>query len=127
IARAYRRALRQAPRLLAYGNPRGSLALRIELCNLLRTTRGVAVEPERLLITRGSQMGIYLAASAMLQAGDVVVVEGLGYPPAWEALRASGAQLVPCRIDGSGLDTDKLTEVCERQRRKRRPVRAVYL
>lgn len=127
IARAYRRALRQAPRLLAYGSPRGSLALRVELCNLLRTTRGVAVGPERLLITRGRQMGIYLAAAAMLRAGDAVVVEGLGYPPAWEALRASGARVIPCRIDGSGLDTDELARLCERQRRKRRPVRAVYL
>src|SRR5690606_22692939 len=48
IARAYRRALRHAPRLLGYGNPRGSLALRQELCKLLATTRGVSVEPERL-------------------------------------------------------------------------------
>jgi GntR family transcriptional regulator / MocR family aminotransferase len=127
IARAYRRALRQAPRLLGYGSPRGSLALRVELCKLLSSTRGVAVEPERLLITRGSQMGIYLTAAAMLQTGDVVVVEGLGYPPAWQALRASGARLVPCRVDASGLDVERLEQICERQRRKRRPVRAVYL
>lgn len=127
IARAYRRSLRNAPRLLGYGSPYGSLALRTELCKLLRTTRGVAVEPERLLITRGSQMGIYLAAAAMLQPRDVVVVEGLGYPPAWQALRCTGATLVPCPIDASGLDTERLARICEQQRRKRRPVRAVYL
>lgn len=72
-------------------------------------------------------MGLYLAASAMLQPRDTVVVEAMGYPPAWESLRASGAELVGCRIDGSGLDVERLERICEQQRRKRRPVRAVYL
>jgi GntR family transcriptional regulator/MocR family aminotransferase len=64
---------------------------------------------------------------AMLRPRDAVVVEELGYPPAWQALRASGARLIPCRIDSSGLDTDRLERICEQQRRKQRPIRAVYL
>lgn len=127
IARAYRRALRHAPRLLAYGDAQGSAPLRAELCRFLSASRGMTVSPDQILITRGSQMGLYLAAAAMLRPRDIVVVEAMGYPPAWESLRATGAELVGCRIDGQGLDVERLERLCEQQRRKRRPVRVVYL
>lgn len=127
IARAYRRALRRASRLLNYGDPRGNAALRAELGTFLGVTRGLAVTPEEILITRGSQMGLYLTFAALLRPGDSVVVEELGYPPAWHALRLQDAELLPCRVDEHGLDTERLAKMCERQRRRGRPVRAVYV
>ena len=54
-----------------------------------------------VLVTRGSQMGIDLVARGLLSPGDVVAVEALGYRPAWDALRASGARLVPIPVVGS--------------------------
>ncbi|MCA9579965.1 MAG: PLP-dependent aminotransferase family protein, partial [Myxococcales bacterium] len=49
-------------------------------------------------------------------------VEGLGYRPAWEALRATGAQLVPVPVDEHGLQVDRLAALAERV-----PLRALYL
>lgn len=127
IARAFRRALRHAPRLLTYGDPQGNLALRSELSKYLGASRGLSVAPEDMLVTRGSQMALFLAASVILRRGDTVVVESLGYPAAWQALKSTGARLVACNVDGAGLDTERLSELCERFRREGKPVRAIYL
>lgn len=121
LARAYRRALRSS-RLLGYGDPAGVPALRRALATMLAHTRGIAVEADEVVVTRGSQMAIDLVARALLRPGDVVAVEALGYRPAWEALRASGATLVPVRVDRHGLDVARLAELAEKT-----PLRAVYV
>src|SRR5216684_5297847 len=91
IGRAYRRvlALRGAD-LLAYGDPEGHPALRAALASMLVSTRGLAVGPDDILITRGSQMALALVARALLRPGDAVAVEQFGYRPSWEAFRAAG-------------------------------------
>jgi len=124
IARAYRNALsgRGATRLLDYGEPQGHERLRTALAQMLSATRGIPVGPESLVITRGSQMGLYLVSRALISPGDVVAVEALGYRPAWEALKQAGARLVPLPVDGAGLEVDALCELVARER-----VRAVYV
>ena len=121
LARAYRRALKRLGPL-SYGDPAGSPALRTGLATMLARTRGLALKAQDVIVTRGSQMALDLVARALVRPGDVVAVEGLGYRPAWQALRAAGAQLVPVAIDAHGLRVDRLAELAERT-----PVRAVYL
>jgi GntR family transcriptional regulator/MocR family aminotransferase len=121
LARAYRRALRR-PRILAYQDPRGQPRLRAALAAMLRSTRGLDPDPERLLVTRGSQLALALAARALVRPGDAVGVEELGYPSAWEAFRAAGARLVPLPIDGEGLRVDAVEPIVRRER-----LRAIYL
>ncbi|MFT3772835.1 MAG: PLP-dependent aminotransferase family protein [Minicystis sp.] len=123
LARAYRRALKAEGRsVLNYGDPRGHERLRHALAAMVSALRGLAAGPDQVLVTRGSQMGIDLAARALLAPGDVVAVESFGYRPAWEALRMAGARLVPLPVDGSGLVVDALAELTSRER-----VRAVYV
>jgi GntR family transcriptional regulator/MocR family aminotransferase len=124
LARAYRRALRgvQARTLLDYGDPQGPQRLRAALADMLSALRGLAATPASVVVTRGSQMALYLTAHALLAPGDVVAVEGLGYRPAWEAFRRAGARLVPVPVDGEGLDVRALADLCARER-----VRAVYV
>lgn len=121
IARAYRRAARRAGRF-GYGDPAGEPELRAAIADMLNRARGLAASPGDVLITRGSQMAIALAARAVISPGDVVAVEALGYRPAWDALRAAGAALRPIPVDRRGLDVDRLAALCQRRR-----VRAVYL
>jgi GntR family transcriptional regulator/MocR family aminotransferase len=110
LATAYRRALRSriGRAGLDYGDPRGVLRLRTALAAMLRATRGVPAGAENILLTRGSQMGLDLAARLLVRPGDAVCVEQLGYRPAWRALEEAGAQLVPIALDASGLVVDAL-------------------
>ncbi len=121
LARAYRRALRR-PGILGYADPRGQLRLRAAIGAMLRSTRGLDPDPERLLVTRGAQLAIAIAARALVRPGDVVAVEELGYRAAWEAFRAAGARLVPVPLDEDGLRVDALEALARRER-----IRAVYL
>lgn len=108
LARAYRRALRSPSALatLAYGDARGAMGLRTAVAAMLRDTRGVPAGPENILVTRGSQMALDLAARAVIRPGDVACVEELGYQPAWSAFRTAGARLVGVPLDGAGLVVD---------------------
>lgn len=122
-ARAWRRVLRLHGRqALDYADPRGAADLRAALAGMLAATRGLAVGPDDVLVTRGSQMALYLVGAALLGPGDVVAVERLGYAPAWRALSAGGARIAPVAVDRDGLDVDALAALC-----RRAPVRAVYV
>ncbi len=123
LSRAIRRVLRRhAEVMLSYGPPEGPAVLRRALASMLSATRGIAATENDVLVTRGSQMGIDLASRALLDPGDVVAVEALGYRPAWAALRAAGAALVPVPVDADGLDVDALAKLAETTR-----IRAVYV
>lgn len=123
LARGFRRALaRGATDVLGYGDLRGDARLRRALATLLAQTRGVVAGEDDLVVTRGSQMALYLAARAMLAPGDLVAVEAYGYRPAWEAFRLAGAELAPITVDAHGLRIDALEALV----RKRR-VRAAYV
>jgi GntR family transcriptional regulator/MocR family aminotransferase len=123
LARAYRRAARArgAP-TLGYGDGRGDPRLRAAVARLLSATRGLAAGADDVVITRGSQMAIDLAARCLVRPGDLVAVEELGYPRAWGALERAGARLVPLPIDGDGVDVGALEALVRRQ-----PVRAAYV
>jgi GntR family transcriptional regulator/MocR family aminotransferase len=123
LARAYRRALTWSPEsLLGYSDPRGHADLRRALSAMLNSTRGMSTEPDDVLVTRGSQMALYLAARVLLKRGDAIAVENLGYPPAWEAFRQAGGRLVPVPVDEEGLRVDALEAISRKSRLK-----AVYV
>ncbi|MBK6517179.1 MAG: PLP-dependent aminotransferase family protein [Polyangiaceae bacterium] len=129
LARAYRRVAtsRRAHELFGYADPRGDELLRAELAAMLARSRALALEADDLVVTRGSQMALYLTALSVLRPGDRVAVEALGYRPAWSALQAAGAVLEPIPVDAGGLDVERLTERVERAARQGSPFRAVYL
>ena len=124
LARAYRNALAQrvGRGRLGYGDPRGSAELRAAISNMLNIDRGLTTTPDNICLTRGSQMAIYLAARILAGPGDTVVMEELSYPPAREAFRFAGAEVVPVPLDAQGMRVDELEKICRKKR-----VRAVYV
>jgi len=124
VARAYRRALLEGSRRnrLGYGDPRGSLRLRQAVADMLNADRGLSCTAETICMTRGSQMGIYLAARLLGAPGDTVVIEHLSYPPAREAFKAAGAAIAAVGLDEQGMKIEELEAAC-----KEHPVRAVYV
>lgn len=105
---------------LDYADPAGQPKLIAELKDYLRRLR--AIRERELVITNGSQEGIFLVAQCLLRAGDQAGVEALGYPPAWAALRSAGARLVPLAVDEEGLIPESLERAL-----KRSSLRLIYL
>lgn len=105
LARAVRRALGRPDFLTAggYGDPRGVPALREALAEHLASERGMTVPADDLIVTRGSQMALFLAANVLLSRGEAIAVEEPGYPLAIAAFQAAGARIVPIPVDAEGL------------------------
>ena len=124
LGRAYRRAVTAMARAnrLGYGDPRGSPRLRQAISTMLNLDRGLSTTPEGICTVRGSQMGIYLAARVFTGPGDAVAMEQLSYPPAREAFRAAGAEVVSVGLDSHGIQLDQLEAACRRHR-----IKAIYV
>jgi alanine-synthesizing transaminase len=78
------------------------------------TARGVEVSPDRVLVTSGTSEGIELALSAMVDAGDEVLVPTPTYPLYTAVLAKIGAHPVYYRTDpnrGWQPDVDHITRL----------------
>lgn len=124
LGRAYRDAATRARRAgrLSYGDPRGSLALRDAIATMLRAQRGMTVRPEHICVTRGSQMGVALAARVLMRPRDAVVMESLAYTPAIPSFTMAGAKVFGVPLDDQGIDVEAVEALCRRER-----VRALFL
>ncbi len=96
-ATAYALADGRAGRTLQYSTTEGDPELRGLVAARL-TARGVATSADDLLICSGSQQALTLVACALLDPGDVVLVEEPSYLAALQAFGLAGARLVgvPC-------------------------------
>ncbi len=118
----FRRALchvlrRDGPRVLGYGPPAGHPDLREMIATGLRG-RGVPAVAEEIVVTSGSQQGIDLVARALVDPGDVVLVENPTYTGAVQVFHASGATLVGVPVDEQGAIVSTMQRAVERHRPK---------
>ena len=93
-------------------DPAGSPRLRTALARIMGESRGLRIGPENLLITRGAQMAIYLAAATLIRPGDEVLVGEPGYNTANRTFEQLGAKLVRIPVDKDGIDVDGIERVC---------------
>ena len=107
---AWRRAWRQAGGHLPsrWPDPYGLPELREAIAAYLRRSRGLAVQPEQVLVTQGVSSGLALLADALLAPGDKAGIEEPGYPTGREVLYRAGARVVPCRVDAHGIVPEEL-------------------
>lgn len=95
------------PRALQYGPTEGMVELREVVAERLGCSTGEVV------ICTGSQQGLDLAARALLDPGDLVVVADPSYLGSLQSFRAAGAELHSVPSDDDGLDVDALGAVLE--------------
>jgi GntR family transcriptional regulator/MocR family aminotransferase len=93
-----------------YPDPQGLPALREQVCDYLARRRGVVAAPDDILIVSGTQQAFALAAEALLDEGDRVVIEDPHYQGARQILKAAGAELIGCHVDGDGMIVGELPE-----------------
>lgn len=73
--------------------------------------RAVKCDPAQIMITTGAQQGLLISALTLLDPNDAAWIEEPGYPAAYQALRAAGAQLVPVPADRDGLDVERAIQL----------------
>ncbi|MER5969759.1 PLP-dependent aminotransferase family protein [Streptomyces sp. NPDC002055] len=122
IRAAYDGVLAEEPqRALQYSTTEGDTELRTAIADRL-TGRGLSTGPDDLLITTGSQQALTLIATAMLEPGDVVLVEDPCYLAALQCFGFSGARVVPVPTDDDGIVPAALEEIVARE-----PAKLLYL
>ncbi|MCW3465754.1 aminotransferase-like domain-containing protein [Chitinophaga nivalis] len=112
----------QYPKRLTQGPTAGSENLRQETIRYLSHTRGLRLDLQNILITRGAQMAIYLAASLLVKKGDAVIVASPNYFYADQCFEQLGAQLLRVPADQDGIDTDAVEQLC-----RTRKIRCLYI
>ena len=101
----------QRPKIdnLGYGDSLGEVGLIKEIATYLRRVRSIT--DKELMICNGSQEALYMISQLLLQPGDKVAVEQLGYPPAWAAFERTGAKLIAIKQDDRGIEPEHLAQV----------------
>jgi len=124
ISRTYRRisARKAALDHLSYGSVYGNDTLRGVLVDYLNETRGLHCGKSNVLVTRGSQMGIWLSSQLLLRKGDVVVVGNTNYASADATFLCQQARLERVLVDENGMVTDDIEKLCSQY-----PIKAVYV
>jgi 2-aminoadipate transaminase len=103
---------------LQYGMNRGRPGLRQRVVELLSSYPGekglVELKEENILITNGSQQGLYILVQMLCNPGDLVLVESPSYFVFLELLEGLGVKAVsiPSKPDGS-VDFDALRELID--------------
>lgn len=105
------------PAALQYSTTEGWRPLRQWIASHM-TRLGVPAEPDRILITAGSQQGIDLVCRLFIDPGDVVVVEDPSYVAALQLFGLYGARFAAIPGDENGIQVDYLEEVLATQRPK---------
>jgi GntR family transcriptional regulator / MocR family aminotransferase len=101
------------PDRLGYGAAAGLPGLRRVLQAYLWRSRGLRCDADQIIVVNGSQQGIDLAARALVDPGDAVVIENPCYAMARNIFAASGARLVRVPVDADGLRTEALAGIPE--------------
>lgn len=96
-----------APTVLQYSTSEGNPALR-EIVAGQYTADGLPTDAGDLIITTGSQQGLGLLSTALLDPGDVILVEEPCYLAALQTFALAGARVVGVPYLGDELDLDAL-------------------
>jgi len=112
----------QRPKInnLSYGDSKGYPELINQVATYLRRVRSIT--DKEVMICNGSQEALYIISQLLLQQGDTVAVEQLGYPPAWAAFKSSGAELVAIKQDNKGIIVEHLAQQLQKGK-----IKLIYL
>jgi GntR family transcriptional regulator / MocR family aminotransferase len=95
---------RLTPAEFGYGDPRGAAALRLAVANWLARTRGIATDPDDVIIVAGVSQGLGLLAQVLHADGiDTCAVEDPGSLGVRQHLRNWGMSTPPVPLDGDGV------------------------
>ncbi|AOY77785.1 PLP-dependent aminotransferase family protein [Clostridium formicaceticum] len=81
-------------------------------------SRGINASVKEIMITSGTQQGIYYFAKLFVEAGDMILVEEPTYLGAIEIFKSARGKVVGVPVDEEGMKTDVLENLLLRYRPK---------
>ncbi|KGA23110.1 PLP-dependent aminotransferase family protein [Pectobacterium brasiliense] len=122
LSQATQLAITEQPKTaFQYGLTEGSGVLRDRIAELC-AVRGVKTRGDDIVVTAGSQQALDLIMRAMVDPGDVFVVERPTYLAALQTLELAQAQVMSVSSDADGMVVDELEELLTKQR-----IKGVYI
>jgi len=112
---------RDADAALQYGPTEGFTPLRAWIAARM-TRRGLPAQTDQVIITTGSQQGIDLVGKALLDPGDLVVVDSPSYLAALQCFTMYEARFASIPSDEEGIRVDELEAALKREK-----VKLIYL
>lgn len=90
--------------------PQGYLPLRETISDILKRRAGMKVSADEILMTTGSLQAMDLVNKALLNKGDLVLVEAANYAGTLSKLDALGVDYMGIELDQEGMRMDALEE-----------------
>jgi aspartate aminotransferase len=81
-----------------YCNSQGLLPLRAEIAKEFEKTRGISVDPERVIVTPGAKPIMFYSILALLEEGDEAIYPNPLYPIYESMINFTGAKAVPIQL-----------------------------
>ena len=123
LSSLYSSTLKRKNTLKKIGNPLHiSEYFKEQLSNYLNSSRGLHISKSNLLITRNTEMSLYIIAQLLIAPNDIVMVAELGLFTANMTFQKVGANVKTLAVDEQGIDVDQLSEIL-----KTNKIRAVYI
>lgn len=121
-SRIYSSILKRKAHKIGQYNQDGSEFFKKNLSEFLNLSRGLPISKNNLLITRSTEMSIYIVSEILLSENDIVLVGALSYFSVNMIFQKAGVKIQPISIDEEGINVEEVREACEKQK-----IRMLYL
>uniref|UniRef100_UPI0028E90471 aminotransferase-like domain-containing protein n=1 Tax=Chryseobacterium indoltheticum TaxID=254 RepID=UPI0028E90471 len=114
-SRIYSSILKRKAHKIGQYNQDGSEFFKKNLSEFLNLSRGLPISKNNLLITRSTEMSIYIVS-------EIFLVGELSYFSVNMIFQKAGVKIQPISIDEEGINVEEVREACEKQK-----IRMLYL
>lgn len=118
----YSSILKRKAHKIGQYNYDGSEFFKQHLSQYLNLSRGLPISKNNLLITRSTEMSMYIVSEILLSKGDTVLVGELSYFSVNMIFQRTGVNIRTVSIDEEGINVEEVRKICEKQK-----IRMLYI
>jgi GntR family transcriptional regulator/MocR family aminotransferase len=118
----YSSILKRKAHKIGQYNYDGSEFFKQNLSQYLNLSRGLPISKNNLLITRSTEMSMYIVSEILLSQDDTVLVGALSYFSVNMIFQRTGVNILTVSIDEEGINVEEVRKICEKQK-----IRMLYL
>jgi len=121
-SRIYSSILKRKAHKIGHYNQDGSEFFKKNLSQYLNLSRGLPISIHNILITRSTEMSIYIVSEILLSKDDTVLIGSLSYFSVNMILQKAGVKIITIPIDNEGINVEEVRNIC-----KNHKIRMLYI